>query len=44
VTCRICKIPIAFTNGLDEMADHWAEDHPEALARLRKALGHEEEA
>lgn len=44
IPCRLCRMPIEFTSGLDEMADHWSEEHPDAYAKLRASLGHEEEA
>lgn len=42
ITCKICKLPIEFSTGLDEMAAHWEEEHPEALAKLRRKLGHDQ--
>lgn len=42
IACKICKLPIEFSTGLDEMAAHWEEEHPEALAKLRRKLGHDQ--
>lgn len=36
--CKICKAPIEFTSGLDEMAAHWEEEHPDALAKMRRQI------
>lgn len=42
-SCRLCGARMRFTQGLDEMADHWEMHHPEALERLRSKLGHDQE-
>lgn len=43
VTCRICKQKVRCTQGLDEMENHWTFRHPEALANLRRHMGHDED-
>jgi hypothetical protein len=38
IPCKICKARIEFTTGLDEMAKHWEDEHPDALDRLRRKI------